>query len=180
MKTYIALLRGINVSGQKRLKMADLRTTLQKLPFESVETYIQSGNIVFKTVGASITQLQESIKKQIGITFGFDVPVVVKLAHDFRQILRDSPYTEAVDIEAKRIYYTFFNNRPSQDAILNLDQSDYPNELFEITPNCIYLNCTNGMGKAKLTNNIIEKKLDVQATTRNHRTMVKLMEMALS
>ena len=71
-------------------------------------------------------------------------------------------------------------SRPEKDAIANLDEKDYPNERFKISQNCVYLNCINGAGKAKLTNNIIERKLKVSATTRNHRTMQKLLEMATS
>ena len=180
MKTHIALLRGINVSGQKKIQMADLRRMFEKLPFEAVETYIQSGNVVFKSNGLNTTELQETIKKEIAITFGFDVPVLVKQLSDFEQILNSNPFTDPEDLEAKRIYYVLLKNAPTQDDISSLHQEKYPNELFKITPNCVYLNCRKGAGNAKLTNNIIEKKLKVVATARNHRTMLKLLKMASS
>ncbi len=180
MKTYIALLRGINVSGQKKIKMDALRKMFDKLAFEDVRTYIQSGNIVFNTSITSEVQVQQSIKTEIAKSFGFDVHVLVKSVNDLRKILEASPYTDPVDLEAKRVYYVLLKNAPSPDVVPNLDQSDYPNELFHITPSCVYLNCINGAGKARLTNNIIEKKLNVTATTRNHRTMLKLLEMASS
>jgi len=88
MKTYIALLRGINVGGHKKIKMAELRTLLEKLPFENVETYIQSGNIVFNTAELDTEQIKNSIKKKITEIFGFEVPVLALSALDLEEILQ--------------------------------------------------------------------------------------------
>ncbi|MFK7814113.1 MAG: DUF1697 domain-containing protein [Maribacter sp.] len=178
MPTYIALLRGINVSGQKKIKMIDLKAMLISIGFQDVETYIQSGNVIFKSDENNIKSLEEKIKKGIADTFGFDVPVLVKTRAGIVEILQESPFTKPEDLEAKRIYYALLKYEPEQDAIANLAQKDYPNELFSITKYCVYLNCLNGAGKAKLTNNVIERKLKVSATTRNHRTMLKLLELS--
>jgi uncharacterized protein (DUF1697 family) len=180
MKTYIALLRGINVSGHKKIKMADLKDMLLKKGFQDVVTYIQSGNVVFKSEETVHEELEDKIKKGIADTFGFDVPVLVKTKREIEAILRESPYTKEEDIEAKKIYYVLLKSEPQKEAIDNLVQADYPNELFTITKSCVYLNCLFGAGKAKLTNTIIERKLKVSATTRNHRTMLKLIEIASS
>lgn len=178
MITYVALLRGINVGGHKKIKMADLRDMLQKMHFEGVETYIQSGNVVFKSDHSNMLSLQEKIKKGIAKTFGFDVHVLVKTRIDLIKILKESPFTKVEDIEANKIYYVLLKNEPEEEAITNINQENYPNELFGITKNCVYLNCINGAGKAKLNNNIIERKLKVEATSRNHRTMLKLIELS--
>lgn len=180
MSTYIAFLRGINVSGHKKIIMADLKVLLLNMGFEDVATYIQSGNIVFTSDEKSSDSLEEKIKKGIVDAFGFDVPVLVKTKTEIEEILRKSPFTKTEDLEAKRIYYVLLKSKPEQDAIDNLVQEDYPNELFTIGNNCVYLNCRLGAGKAKLTNNVIERKLKVSATTRNHGTMLKLVEMATS
>jgi len=178
MPTYIALLRGINVSGQKKIKMADLRAMLEKMPFQDVATYIQSGNIVFRAAETKKEHIQDAIKNGIAKAFGFDVPVLVRSVPDFKAILSGNPYTEPEDLAAKKIYYVLLKNIPSDETLFDLDQENYPNELFHVTSECVYLNCKNGAGKAKLTNNIIEKKLQVEATTRNHSTMLKLLELA--
>jgi len=178
MFVYIALLRGINVSGQKKIKMVDLRSKLEKLPFYDVKTYIQSGNLVFKSKEADPIKLQILITEEIAKSFGFEVPVVVKSHLEFKQIVQANPYTNIDDITAKKIYFTILQQAAVPEALPNLDPKNYPNELFQITQNCVYLNCKNGAGKAKLNNNIIESKLEVLATTRNHRTMLKLLEMA--
>ena len=157
MITYIALLRGINVGGHKKIKMADLREMFVKMHFEGVETYIQSGNVVFKSGDSNIVSLEEKIKKMIVDTFGFDVSVLVKKKIDLLNILKESPFTKTEDIEDNKIYYVILKSTPEQADITNIEQADYPNELFVITKSCVYLNCTNGAGKAKLNNNIIEK-----------------------
>lgn len=176
---YVALLRGINVSGQKKIKMVDLKAMFEQIGFNSVSTYIQSGNVVFESDGMNSNSLEDEIKKTIAFTFGFEVPVLVKTKTEIEDILRANPYTKKEDIEAKRIYYTLLKNTPEKEALTNLVQEDYPGELFFVSENCVYLYCLNGAGKAKLNNNKIELKLKVSATTRNHRTMIKLQQMLI-
>lgn len=175
---YIALLRGINVSGQKKIKMADLKEILLKRGLKDVVTYIQSGNVIFRSDEKNVQSLEEKINKGILDAFGFDVPVLVKTKIELAEILQKSPYTKQKDLDAKRVYYVLLNTAPTMESIESLVQEDYPNELFSISENCVYLNCINGAGNAKLTNNIIERKLKVSATTRNYRTMMKLLELA--
>jgi uncharacterized protein (DUF1697 family) len=180
MKTYIALLRGINVSGQKKIKMADLRKILENQGFNKVQTYIQSGNVIFKSEVSNASDLEKKIKKGIEDAFNFDVPVLVKTLTELSQILDESPYKNPKDIESNQVYYSILKDKPEIGFKDHLDAKDYPNEEFLITENCAYLNCFKGAGKAKLNNTIIERKLKVTATTRNHRTMLKLLEMASS
>lgn len=177
MQTYIALLRGINVSGVKKIKMADLRIMMSDIGFNDVQTYIQSGNVIFKSETANSQYLAQKIKIGIQDVFKFDVPVLVKTRDEIVRILEGSPYKENEDLEANKIY-TLLKNSPEQINLETLDQNNYPNELFTINDDCVYLNCINGAGKAKLTNNVIERKLKVQATSRNHRTMLKLLDLS--
>lgn len=178
MIVYIALLRGINVSGQKKIRMADLGEMFRRLDFDDVSTYIQSGNVIFRSTENNTSGLEQKISKGIRDTFGFDVQVLVKTRSDIEKILKENPYTKKEDLEAKRIYFTLLKGEPAAGLYNNLNQEDYPNERFQITQNCVYLNCMKGAGNAKLTNNIIERKLKVAATTRNHRTLVKLLEIS--
>jgi len=178
MQTYIAFLRGINVSGVKKIKMADLRAMMNDLGFKDVETYIQSGNIIFNSDHENVQYVSEIIKKEILDVFGFDVPVLVKTKADIAGVIEKCPYKKKEDLEAKRIYYVLLKDVPKEENMASLKQENYPNELFTITKTCVYLNCIKGAGKAKLTNNIIERKLKVEATTRNHRTMSKLLTMS--
>ena len=178
MKVYIALLRGINVGGHRKIRMAELKSMFEKLGFKDVVTYIQSGNVVLKSSEITTTLLESKIKKSISNTFGFDVPVFITGREELLDILERSPFKEQEDLEANRIYYALLKGVPGENEFANLDQNSYPNELFEIINRCVYLNCQKGVGKAKLNNNIIEQKLKVEATTRNHRTLLKLIELA--
>ncbi|UJH66255.1 DUF1697 domain-containing protein [Allomuricauda sp. SCSIO 65647] len=176
MEIYTVLLRGINVSGKKSIKMVDLRSSLEKKGFDAVQTYIQSGNIVFKTDNKKIAELEEGIKKLIFEDFGFDVPVLVKTAKDLKSILRHNPFSK--EENTKQLFFVLLRQPPSKLLVDEFNELKFEGEDFHITDACVYLNCKIGYGKAKLNNNLIEKKLKVEATARNLRTMQKLIEMA--
>ncbi len=176
---YIALLRGINVSGQKKIKMVDLKALFaDTLGFENVVTYIQSGNIVFDTTMKPMDTIENKINQGILKTFGFDVPVLVRTEAQLRSVLERSPFQNAEDLAANRIYYVLLKQAPEASAITKMEQLTFQHEEFRITEQCVYLNCFKGAGKAKLNNNLLERKLGVEATTRNDRTMRKLLELA--
>lgn len=178
MRTYIALLRGINVSGQKKVKMADLRQMLQRLGFQEVTTYIQSGNIVLKSDETQIGAIENKITQGINDAFGFEVPILVKPKREIQNILENNPFDNAEDIEANSIYFVLLKEMPESSLIEFFNKEKYDSERFAIIDKCVYLCCKNGYGKAKLNNNLIERKLKVSATTRNYRTMTKLLEMS--
>ena len=90
-KTYIALLRGINVGGHRKLKMADLRTIISDMGFENVQTYIQSGNVVFEASEIDTDELSRKIKLQVETTFGYEVPVIIRTAAVLKSILANMP-----------------------------------------------------------------------------------------
>lgn len=178
MKKYIALLRGINVAGQKKVAMAELRKVLGHAGLENVQTYIQSGNIVFESESIDSEGLQKIIEKSICSGFGFEVPVLVVTAEQIGAILEASPFKASIENESTKLYYVLLKRRPENDLKQRFLEELYPNEEFAITESCVYLLCKSGYGKAKLNNNLIERKLKVSATTRNHKTMSKLLEMA--
>ncbi len=177
MKTFIVLLRGINVSGQKQIKMADLRSMLEKNNFENVRTYIQSGNVVLDSKETAIPLLEATISAAIKATFGFEIPVLVKLKGDIQDILKRNPFEETANNSDKRLYYVLLKTAPDRDLVKAFETERYENEGFSVASDCVYLVCNKGYGNAKLNNNLIERKLKVEATTRNHRTMLRLVEM---
>lgn len=174
MKTYIAFLRGINVSGQKKIKMADLRTSLGKVGFENVETYIQSGNVLIDSE-ETIVSISEMIKEVILKDFGFDVPVLVTHKENMEHILKNYPFKKA---EEKNQYFVLLHDKADKSLVDDFNKLDFSTEDFFISEDCVYLNCKQGAGKAKLSNNLIERKLKVTATTRNLRTMRKMLKLS--
>jgi uncharacterized protein (DUF1697 family) len=178
MSTYIALLRGINVGGQKKIKMAELRMFLVTLGFENVLTYIQSGNIIFDSNEKDRVKLEIQISEAIREHYGFEVPVVVKTRKEIEKLLKNNPYQDSEDLKSNKIYFVLLKEKPRIEDIKTTSTVLFDNEKFLITAECVYLRCALGAGKAKCTNNFFENKLKVAATSRNYRTMTKLLELS--
>jgi uncharacterized protein (DUF1697 family) len=177
MNTYIALLRGINVSGAKTIKMEELRLTFQKLGFENVTTYIQSGNVVFTASETATSQLAAKIAEAIKTDFGFDVPVVVLTAAELQTIAKNNPLNDGTRDEAF-LHVTFLAENPAAFNLSDIEAKKQGNEEIVISGKVVYLYCPHGYGKTKLTNTFLESKLKVPATTRNWKTTCELLRMA--
>lgn len=174
MKTYIALIRGINVSGHKKILMADLRQLFENLGFQEVQTYIQSGNVVFHSF-AKAMDCEALIFEAIKTQYGWEVPVLVKTAPEIKSILDNCPFSEEIK---EKSYFVLLQSIPSSENVSITNSISYPNEEFVITKSCVYLYSELGAAKAKLSTNFFERKLKVNATARNYRTMNKLLEIA--
>lgn len=174
MNTYIALLRGINVSGQKKVPMLDLRNIMTNLGFVSVKTYIQTGNVVFQTSEENQSVLEIKIAESIFKTFGFEVPVLVKNKQELQAIFEANPFSEEQKLTS---YFTLLNIIPEQRLIQTTSEETYKEEMFSITESCVYFYSEHGYGKAKCNNTFFERKLKVSATTRNFKTMQKLLSL---
>jgi len=175
MKTYVALLRGINVSGQKKIRMADLKLHLEELHFQNIQTYIQTGNVIFRTSKTALKSLEKNIQKKIKEKYGFEIPVMVKTPEEFTTILKNIPFSTVEDYS--KLYFTLLNEKPSLDLVEKLKNIDYSPEVYFFDKKTIYVYVPNGYGRAKINNNFFEQKLKVSATTRNWKTMCKLLEM---
>lgn len=179
MTTYISILRGINVSGQKKILMADLKALYEKIGFNNVQTYIQSGNVVFDYTGdKSILAIAEMIEHSIDKKYNFQVPVLVKQADDLISTIKNNPFTEEVAVDPSRVAVTFLENQPTAENLKKLEGVEYPPDRFIIDGENIYIHCPKSYGNSKLSNNFFEKKLKVRATTRNWKTINKLVEMS--
>ncbi|MEJ2193882.1 MAG: DUF1697 domain-containing protein [Ignavibacteriaceae bacterium] len=176
METYVAMLRGINVSGQKIIKMTDFIILLQELNFTDVHTYIQSGNAVFKNKKVTHKTLENKIAQKIFNEYGFEVPVIIRNREELKEVLKNNPFVKNKDLN--RLYVTFLSDEPTKDKLIKLKKIDYSPEEFVLIGKTIYGYSPHGYGKAKLNNNFFENKLKVNATTRNWKTVNKLVEMA--
>jgi len=175
MKTYIALLRGINVGGHKKVPMAELRALLSKSRLENVQTYIQSGNVIFQSNESVKHVLEDSIHNAIKDHFGFEVPVLVRNRAEIKTIFNNCPFPEEKKVNS---YFTMLSEIPNKDLVDEASQKIYPNEAYIILKDCIYFFCATGYGNAKFNLNFFERKLKVNATSRNYKTMVKLLSLS--
>ena len=176
MNTYISLIRGINVSGQKKLPMAELRELLSIKGLQDVKTYIQSGNVVFQH-SAKAPELSVIISNAIREKFGYEVPVITLQKSDIDRAIALSPYSKEAFDEPNKVMITFFDQKPNPEGVDELNKLKLEGEFFQIENDHMHFYFSMGAGQAKMNNNLIERKLKVQATTRNWRTLHKLLEM---
>lgn len=175
MNTFIALLRGINVGGHKKVPMAELRELLTKSGLDNVRTYIQSGNVIFQSSESNKGKLEVVVHKAIKGHFGFDVPILVRSKDEIEAILSDCPFNEEKKIAS---YFILFSEIPDKELVKETSKEMFLGEEFIITKNCVYIFYSVGAGKAKLGVNWFEKRLKIKATARNYRTMAKLIQLS--
>ncbi|HMB99603.1 MAG TPA: DUF1697 domain-containing protein [Flavobacteriaceae bacterium] len=175
MKTYIVLLKGINVGGHKKVPMAELRTLLSKSGFQNVQTYIQSGNVILQSSEKNIQNVENIIQNAILDYFEFEVSVLVKTRQELQRIFDDSPFSEE---KKKASYFMMLHDTPNDELVKIASEKIYEGEEYKIINNCIYFFCAKGYGQAKFNMNFFERKLKTFATARNYNTMVKLLSLS--
>lgn len=176
MIRYIALLRGINVGGNKIIPMQDLRDLCSSLGFKDINTYIQSGNLIFSSAKGH-TELESSLKNAITKQFGFDVKILIFTFEEYKRLLNSNPFTDN-DEDGRNIYLTFLEKVPGDDlATHKLEALASSEESFKIIGQVVWLKFPGGRSDTKLTNNNVEKVLGLSATTRNLKTSFKLLSL---
>lgn len=180
MATYIAILRGINVSGQKKIKMTDLKAHIKSVGFQKVETYIQSGNIIFETDKKDVKEIESMIQNKIAKEYDFEVLTLVKTLKEIEYAIAHNPFANDTDKEINKIYVTFLSDIPDTQNIKKLEilAVKYSQEEYILDGKNIYFHSSNSYRISKINNNFFENKLKVSATTRNWKTVNKLAEMA--
>jgi len=176
-KTLIVLLRGINVGGKRKILMGDLRMLLGKNGYSEVRTYIQSGNILLQSdKEKDIQKIEIHIQKLIEEAYGFVVSTVVLPFEILKKAYANKPFPNP-ESETISLHLTILQSVPDPDLVKAIANFDAGVDRFQIKEQFVYLRCEGKYHKSKLTNNFFEKKLKVSATTRNWRTLGKLIEM---
>ncbi len=178
MNTFIALLRGINVSGHKIIKMELLREIMVKNGFYNVSTYIQSGNIVFDSDNENAATLEHQISQKIFKHFGFDILVRITTLQELQQIVDENPFLKEGLENPTQPYVAFLSDVPSENNLESLKAVNFGNDLFVNKNKVLYLWYADSPAKTKLTNATIEGKLKLKATSRNWKTVLKLVTLA--
>ncbi|MBC7605464.1 MAG: DUF1697 domain-containing protein [Burkholderiales bacterium] len=178
INTYIALLRGINVSGHKIIKMELLQKALQELDVKNISTYIQSGNILFQSEVADKGKLAHQISGVIVKHFGFDVPVMVFSPEELKKVVADNPYAHQKIQDAAQPYVAFLSEPPHLPLLEMLQSVPSGKDTFVLVEKVLYLFYADSAGNTKLSNAVIENKLKLKSTMRNWKTVKKLIELA--
>jgi len=177
MKTYISILRGINVSGKNLIKMNSLNEMYNGLGLQKVKTYIQSGNVVFQSPETNLEELERIISESILKRFGANVPVLVREASELKNILALNPFLNETKEDIGKLYITFLSKSPEKQHLESIENGSYLPDRYVIVDRSIYLFCPNGYGTTRLSNTFFENKLKVKATTRNLRTLMELVKL---
>src|SRR5689334_4167644 len=143
MQTFISMLRGINVSGQKIVPMEKLRESFEKLGLENVKTYIQSGNVIFKSKATS-TALCKKIETQVLKQFGYEVTVIVKTLEELESVFKKNPFVKRRGIDLTKLHVTFLSASPSKPDLKKLMALAKNAEECEWLKTEVYLYCPNG------------------------------------
>lgn len=177
MQTFISILRGINVGGQKKILMADLKALYENLKFKKVTTYIQSGNVVFKSDGKlSDLELAKKIETAIYKKYDFTVPVIIRNVEELEKVITINPFLKEKNINIEKLHVTFLSGIPNRSNLESLKKIDYSPDRFIIIDKEAFLYIPESYGETKLSNKFFENKLKVTATTRNWKTVKKLFE----
>jgi uncharacterized protein (DUF1697 family) len=172
MTSYISLLRGINLGAHKQIKMPALKALYETLGLKNVQTYIQSGNVVFES-DESAEIIAPKIQAAIEKDYGFLAETMVISRTEWEAIIEANPFS---DREAQFVHYTLLEAPPKPELLEKLGDVKAEADEYRIIGRTIYLYCPNGYGRTKLNNNFWERKLKLVATTRNSKTMMKLLE----
>lgn len=170
------MLRGINVGGNRRVKMEELKEVYDLLGCQNVRTYVQSGNVVFEHEEDSL-KLATKIEKSLKQRFGLDIVILIRTDRELKKVLEKNPFAEK---DESKLHVTFLSTKPRSIPIDQIEKAVTGEEAFSISDREIYLFLPNGYGRTKLSNNFFERVLKVAATTRNWRTTKTLYSMAIS
>ena len=177
MTAFVSLLRGINVGGHHKIRMDELKELYESLGFKDVLPYIQSGNVVFTSDEADPARLRRQIEEGLEKKFGFHVEVFVRTAAELRDIIDKNPFQSQQSKESKWVVVIFLATRPDDTAQEDLLKTYVgPEELFIIGKE-VYIYYPQGIGRSKLSNSLIEKKLKTLGTARNWNTILQLQKL---
>ncbi len=172
-RTLVALVRGINVGGRNSVPMAELRSVLEALGLEDVTTYIQSGNVVFRS-RAAVKTLPASMEDAIADAFGVRPTVLLRTPAELMAVVESNSFLSA-GADASKLHVVFLERKPAAVDAKRLDPDRSPPDAFELVGRELYLHLPNGAGRSKLGIDYVERVLRVRATQRNWNTVLKLL-----
>lgn len=174
MRTYAALLRGVNV-GRNKLAMTDLRSLLTDLGGQDVRTYLQSGNAVFGHATTDLAHLARAVEDGLAGS-GVSSKVLLRTGEELADVLAGNPYLSR-EPDPVKLHVTFLAEAPDAERVEQLPTPAGETAVFHLAGKEVYLHCPDGYGRTKLTNSFFESRLGVVATTRNWRTVTALTEL---
>jgi uncharacterized protein (DUF1697 family) len=180
MAVIISMLRAVNVGGHNKIKMDALRALYKSLKLRDPQSYVQSGNVVFKTEERDLVRLTKRIQKAIERTFGFRPDVIVRTSSELRDVIARNPFAARRGIEPSKLLVTFLASDPGPEARDNVLKLKTVPEELRMDGRELYIYFPNGMARPKLSWAAIDRNLKTPGTGRNWNTVTKLLEIAES
>jgi uncharacterized protein (DUF1697 family) len=177
MTTNIALLRGVNVGGHQIVAMADLRDLVTKLGFADVRTLLQSGNLVFRGDGRSSAEVEQFLEAELEKRFRIRTDFFVRTAAQWNAVIARNPFRKEAERDPAHLVAMFLKRAPAAKQVTALEQAISGREEICAQGSVIYIVYPDGIGKSKLTNALMDRKLDTRGTGRNWSTVLKLAAM---
>jgi len=156
MNTFISMLRGINVSGQKKIQMAELKSLYDALGLVKVRTYVQSGNVVFESQEPDAAKLTRLIEAHLEQSFGYGVPIFMRNAADFQRIIASNPFLTTRNEDPTKLHVTFLYRPGLESTLNNVASPNDDGDEFFVGDQEIFLFCPNGYGRTKFSNSFFE------------------------
>ena len=178
MAVIISMLRAVNVGGHNKIKMGALRALYESLKLRDAQTYVQSGNVIFRTDEMDIARLARRIEDGIQRKFGFRPEVILRTAAEMREVIARNPFAKRRGIEPGKLLVSFLTSVPGEEARERVRQMKCDPEELRVEGRELYIYFPNGMGRSKLSGAALEKTLKTPATGRNWNSVTKMMEMA--
>jgi uncharacterized protein (DUF1697 family) len=179
MPVYVALLRGINLGGHKKIKMEELRASLAAMGFDEVKTYIQSGNVVFKAAKISDKALSKKIEATILSKFGHSVSVIIRTADEIQKVIANNPFLKDPNVDQTKLHVMFLPDAPAQPALKQLETLVLKPDQFRSLGKELYFYLPNGVAESAVMKKPIDRVLAIPTTMRNWRTVNTIQQMCV-
>jgi uncharacterized protein (DUF1697 family) len=174
MSRYVALLRAVNLPGHNKVGMADLRKLLGELGFQEVQSLLQSGNLVFASKGRTVAQLEAFLEAETKARLGLDTDFMVRDAGEWKRVIASNPFPEEAERDPGHLIVMFLKDEPKGEDVAALQEAIKDREVVRAKGRHAYLVYPDGVGRSRLTNVLIERKLRTRGTGRNWNTVLKL------
>jgi uncharacterized protein (DUF1697 family) len=175
MTSCVALLRGINVGGHKQVAMSDLRDMLSGLGFANPRSLLQSGNLVFDCrPGRSAQSVERLLEAESVKRLGLDAAFLVRTAEEWRSVIARNPFPKEAEVDPGHFLVQFLKDAPSAANAKALQAAITGREVLRVKGREAYVVYPDGVGRSRLTNTLLERKLETRATGRNWNTVLKL------
>lgn len=177
MKTYIALLRAINVGGNSKIAMADLKAMLVDLGYANPQTILQTGNLVFQAKESNAAKLESKLEKEAADRFGLETDILVRTADEWQQAIDANPFPKEAASDPSHLLIMPLKAAPTKQAVKELQAAIQGRETVAAVKRELYLVYPDGIGRSKLTNKFIESRLKTRGTGRNWNTALKIAQL---